>query len=518
MTVADRPSTYLPLTVVDGVRTAALRTPGKVAITAGDRELDFRSLVDRCHRVANGLVDDLGVRRGDHVALLAPNCLEYVELVCGIVAAGAAVVTVSPRSSSAEIAAVVDDSEARVLIVHRDLEEPARAADLASVERFLVLGEAYEPWLATARADRPRVAVEEWHTMVVHYTSGTTGRPKGVLVSHRSRVVNYFAMAAEYGCYGPEDRALAIAPLYHGAGLSFALAPLFFGGSTTILPKFRPEAVLDALGTAAATNVFMVPTHFAALFALGEDRVRAADTRALKTIISNAAPLAQRMKERIVDAFGEGLLFECYGSTEGGVVSNLRPADQLRKERSVGLPFPCTEVHLRDDDGREVAPGEVGELFSRSPYLFNGYWRRPEETAQTMRDGFFSAGDLAVRDEEGYLYLVDRKGDRILSGGMNIYPRDVEEALVRHPDVVEAAVFGIPDDHWGEAVHGTVVLRPESTATSEELVEHCRTLVAGYKVPRGLDFSAELPRNTAGKVLRRVLRDPHWEGRDSAIA
>ncbi len=513
----NRPATYQGLTVMDGVRSAAARTPDKAAVTAGARELNYRSLVDRSHRVANGLRDGLGLPSGTHIALLAPNCLEYVELVCGVAAAGCAVVTVSPRSPSAEVASVINDSEARVLFVHPDLEETARAASLDTVETVLVLGPEYETWLSRAHASRPAVVVEEWDTMVVHYTSGTTGDPKGVLVSHRSRVINYFAMASEYGCYGPDDRALAISPLYHGAGLSFALAPLFFGGTTTILQKFDPEKVLAELECSAATNVFMVPTHFNALFALGEDRLRNTDISSLKTVISNAAPLPQSIKERIVDVFGKGLLFECYGSTEAGVVSNLRPADQLRKERSVGLPFPCTEVRLLDDGDSEVKPGEVGELFSRSPYLFNGYWRRPEETAATMRDGWFSAGDLAHRDEEGYLYLVDRKGDRILSGGMNIYPREVEEALTRHPAVMEAAVYGIPDERWGELVHGSIVVRPGSQVAASELVEHCRTLVAGYKVPRGLDTVESLPRNAAGKVLRRALRDPYWEGQERSI-
>lgn len=526
---ADRPATYMPLTAADGIRASAGRSPSKIALHEGERTLTYARLVDRVHRLGNAFTSGLGLRRGAHVGVLAPNCIEYVELVAGLSGAGLAVVTLNARSPAHELDAVARDAQIEALVVHPSLEEVGRALPLVkdggggsggsggAGERVVVLGEPYETLLTSASTTRPPIFPEEWEPMVIHYTSGTTGTPKGVLVSHRSRVVNYFAMAVEYGCYSPEDRALAIAPLYHGAGLSFALAPVFFGGSVRILPRFKPELVLDELVAFDATNCFMVPTHFQALFSLGEERVRAARTPSLRTIISNAAPLSQPMKEKIVGAFGETILFECYGSTEGGVVSNLRPADQLRKERSVGLPFPATEVRVIDEEGRLVAPGEVGELFSRSPYLFNGYWQRPEATAETMRDGWFSAGDLAHRDEEGYIYLVDRKGDKIISGGLNVYPREVEEALARHPAVAEAAVFGVPDERFGEAVHAAVVVRSGGSWDPDAVTAFCRDQLADYKAPRGFDLVQELPRNVAGKVLRRALRDPHWAGSERKI-
>jgi long-chain acyl-CoA synthetase len=224
------------------------------------------------------------------------------------------------------------------------------------------------------------------------------------------------------------------------------------------------------------------------------------------------------MKERIVGHFGEGLLFECYGSTEGGIVSNLRPPDQLRKEQSVGLPFAVTEVRLLDEAGAEVPPGEVGELYSRSPYLFSGYWQRPAEAEATLRDGWFSAGDLARRDEEGYLYLVDRKDDRIVSGGVNVYPREVEEVLLRHPAVVEAAVFGVPDERWGEAIRAALVVAAADGPSAEEIMEFCRLELAGYKLPKSVEFLTALPRNASGKILRRELREPHWRGRDRRVS
>ncbi len=513
-----RPGTYRPLTIAEGVRTSAQRTPGKVALQEGQRTRTYSELVDRIDRVANATLDGLGIAPGAHAAILAPNCLEFVEVALGLATAGVPPAMVNPRSTAAEAALVCDNAQARVLFVHPSLEELARLCEFESVRELVVLDTRYDDWLAAARSTPPTVELEEWDVFSIPYTAGTTGRPKGVLLSHRSRVLTFFAMGIEYGCYGPDDRALAIAPLFHGAGFAFAVAPIFFGGCCAILPHFEPEEVLRQLAEHRSTNAFFVPAHFHALFALGEETMRSFDTSALRTIISNAAPLPQVMKERIVEHFGEGVLFECYGSTEGGIVSNLRPADQLRKERSVGLPFACTSVRVLDDAGEEVASGEIGELYSRSPYLFNGYWERPEETAATLRGGWFSAGDLARRDDEGYLYLVDRKDDKIVSGGVNIYPREIEEVLLRHPAVAEAAVFGVPDERWGEAVRAAVVVTPGVQPSDDELLELCSEHLARYKLPKSIDRISALPRNASGKILHRTLREPYWQGRDRQIS
>ena len=251
----------------------------------------------------------------------------------------------------------------------------------------------------------------------------------------------------------------------------------------------------------------MVPTHFNAIFSLGDEVLEKYRMPTLRTIISNAAPLPQTTKEKIVNYFGEGILFECYGSTEAAIVSNLRPADQLRKTQCVGKPFPCTEVRLLDDSGKEVPPGEIGELFSKSPFLFNGYWQNEQETKSSLKDGWFSAGDLAVRDDEGYIYIVDRKKDLIISGGVNIYPRDIEEVLHAHENVVEAAVAGIEDDYWGEKVVAFVVKKDKSGLTEDAIINFCTEKLSSYKVPKEVQFIKALPRNAAGKVLRRTLRE-----------
>ncbi|MDH5255423.1 MAG: AMP-binding protein, partial [Gammaproteobacteria bacterium] len=251
---------------------------------------------------------------------------------------------------------------------------------------------------------------------------------------------------------------------------------------------------------------FAVPTHFHALLASGEAALAASRSPHLKAVISNAAALPQAMKERLVAHFGPGLLHETYGSTEAGIVSNLRPPDQLRKLQCVGQPFPCTEVELRRPDGTVCAPDEVGELFSRSPYLFNGYWGRPQETVESFRDGWVTVGDLARRDPEGYLYIVDRLKDMVISGGVNIYPREVEEVIFQHPAVQEAAVIGVPDEKWGEVLKAFVVRRPGGELGADALLAFLEPRIARMKMPKQVEFIEQIPRNANGKILKTVLR------------
>ncbi len=514
----ERPPTYVPVTIADGIRLAARRTPGKLALEEGDRRLAFSELVDRIHRVGNGAAAGLGLDAGSHAAIFSPNCLEFVEIACGLADAGVAPALVNARSSAAELAELCGDAGARVLFVHESLEEVACAAELPDVDRLIVIGGDYDEWLSAASPRRPDVRLEEWDDFLLPYTAGTTGRAKGVRLSHRARVLTFFAMAVEYGCYTPDDAALAIAPLFHGGGFSFCVATIFFGGTCVLSPRFDPEETLRLLSERELTTVFMVPTHFNAIFGLGEDVLRRHPATRLRGLISNAAPLSQAMKEQIVEHFGDGVLFESYGSTEASLISTLRPADQLRKQQCVGLPFPVTSVRLVGDDGEDVAAGEVGEVHVRSPYLFNGYWNRPEDTARVLRDGWLATGDLGRHDEEGYLYLVDRRDDKIVSGGVNIYPREVEEALARHPAVLEVAVFGVPDDYWGEAVHAVVAKRPGAEVDAPDLIRFAEGRLARYKLPKAVEFAPALPRNAAGKVLRRELREPFWAGRTRRIS
>lgn len=503
------PDLYRPLLLAGGLHASAARTPAKPALHCAGRTLSYGELGERVRRVTDAAILDLHIRPGERVAVVAPNCLEYPELVAGLSDAGAIVATLNPRSTATEITAACDDCGVRVLFAHAGNAAVAGAAKSRTVERTIVIGEDYGAWRDTPRgaAERPRLAETDPFTLV--YSSGTTGKPKGIVISHRSRVLTFHAMAMEYGCYGPEDFFLALTPMAHGAGLSFTMAALYVGAEVELLPKFDAAQVLERLGAAPFTGVFLVPTHFQAIFALpAEILERHRGTAAhLKAIISNAAALPQALKQQIIAYFGPGLLHETYGSTEAGIVTNIRPSDQLRTRQSVGRPFASTLIRLLDENGREVPEGEVGELFSTSPFLFNGYWNNPQETRDCIRDGhWISAGDLARRDAEGFYYIVDRKKDMVISGGLNIFPREIEEVLHRHPAVLEAAVVGVPDPHWGESLRAYVVLRDAGDVSADALIEHCRQTLSGYKLPRELHFIKELPRNLGGKILKKELR------------
>ncbi len=493
--------------IADGIRAAAFRTPNKIAITESGRQLSYRSLVDRIDRVSN-LAKGLGLVKGQFAAIQCRNRLEYLELMCGLSSAGITCATVGPAASGPELRFICDDSRARVLFVDESLADQAHASVPESVERIIVIERDYEALLAKASSTPCDLGVTEHDIFSVPYTSGATGRPKGVMLSHRCRVLACYAMASEHGCYSADDRAVATTPMFHGAGFLMALAPVFFGGSVTLLPRFDIETLLATMASTQATSSYMVPTHFAALFALG-DKARQYDTRSLKAVISGTAPLAQAMKADIIAHFGEGLLFERYGTTETNIACVLRPADQLRKIACVGQTLPATHVRLLDDDGNECAPGEVGELAVASPYLFSGYLNMPEATDKSMRGDWFVTGDLARIDEEGYVYIVDRKNDMIITGGENVYPREVEEILLAHPAVKECAVAGLPHAYWGEQVTAWVALRDGMNADEAELIGLCRERLSTYKAPKTINFVSALPRNSMGKILRRALRAGH---------
>jgi long-chain acyl-CoA synthetase len=498
------PETFRHITMAAGIRCSVARDPSKPALICGERVLTYAQLVDRIDRVC-ALAAGLGLAAGDRAAIIARNCLEYIEIVDGLAEAGIAVATINPNQTPAELAYILDDCGARVAFVSAQVEPLVRAANCPALERIIVIGPEYDALLRQAHPGAPPPIVE-WSAFSIPYTSGTTGKPRGVVLPHRSRALTGFCMASEYGCYGPDDRFLAVTPLFHGAGFSFAHASVFFGGTCEIMHGFDAELCLRRISQGSFTGTFLVPTMFHAIFALELALLSRYRAHALRALMSNAAPLAQRTKEMIVDYFGDGLLHELYGSTEGGIVCSLRPRDQLRKQQCVGHPFTMNQVKLLDDDGGLTRAGEVGELFSNSPCLFLGYWNNPEATAASMRDGWFSAGDLAWRDEDGCYYIVDRKKDMYISGGVNVYPREVEELLFRLPGVREAAVVGVPDDYWGEAGKAFLVLEPDTALSPDDVLAACKQHLAGYKVPRHVAFVAALPRNAAGKVLKTELR------------
>lgn len=496
------------MTIGRGIRCAAVRAPNKPALILGESKLSYRDLVRRIAQVANMARDEFALKPGDRAAIIAPNCLPFIEIVAGLSDVGVIVATLSPKLTPNELMDILGDCTPRLIIVHPDCTGLVHSAGDCGA-KVLSLGAPYEAVLAAAADSATLPFIDETEAFALAYTSGTTGRPKGVLLSHRSRAITFMAMAAEYQCFGPDDRFLALAPMCHGAGFVFACASLYFGGTTVLFEKADPEAILARIAQKDITGVFMVPTHFSRIFELPQGKLAACRDHALKTIISNAAALPQTMKERVVSHFGEGLLHETYGSTEGGIVTNIRPADLLRKTGSVGHPFPMTAVELRRADGSIVGLGEPGELFCSGPASFNGYWQRPDETATTLIDGWVTVGDIAMADEDGFITIVDRKKDMVVTGGINVYPREVENVIARLPGVRDVAVIGKPSAEWGESLHAFIVRSVDAQLNSESVIAGCRDRLAGFKIPRDVTFVDELPRNAGGKVLKTVLREKH---------
>ncbi len=504
------------LNIANGIREFAVGSPSATAVVDGERSLTFAALNDRSNRLATALLD-LGLRPGDRVGLLAGNRLEYVEIAAGLAKAGMPMVPINPRSAPGEVTFILRHSGAAALLLDDALaEKAAPAVDELGIHRVLSmsgtgLGPEYESALEAADPVDPMVSTDENDPFVIAYTSGTTSDPKGVMISHRSRVLTFLAGALEWGL-GPGRRTIAVAPMYHGAGFAFAYQAVFTGGTVAMLRSFDPEHLLRMIEDESAHSVFLVPTHANMIRSLGDSAIHRHDLSRWKVVYFNAAPLPQALKLWTLDAFPNVALHELYGSTEASVVTDLRPPDARRKERCVGTPWFLTEVRIVDDQGNPVAPGQVGELFSRSPYLMNGYWNNPEATAEcTTEDGFLTSGDLAVMDDENYVYIVDRKKDMIISGGANVYPREVEEVLLTHPDVTDAAVVGRSDEMWGERVVAYIVPSPGVEIDSDALDALCRRHLAGYKVPRQYLSVTALPRNASGKILKRSLRDeaPH---------
>lgn len=495
-------SGFTSLTIGRGIRCAAAAAPHKVALddTSGN-SLTYAALIRRMDGLGL-LAAAHGLKPGDVVALVTPNCMEYPEIVAGLSEHGIVVATLNPMLSAEELRLIFDDCRPRLVIAASHIALPQDAPTT------IRLGEAYESAIAGSQPARSAVPTVETDTFAIAYTSGTTGKPKGVLLPHRSRCLMFGAMAVEYGCFGRDDHFLALAPMCHGAGLAFALAPIYNGGRCTLVYSADPAGLLDALDRFRPDGIFVVPTHLHRIFSADHDLLeRYRGRHSLRAIISNAAALSPALKAATVRYFGNGLLHETYGSTEGGIVTNIRPQDLMHNPRSVGREFSCMQIELRREDGSIAEPGEPGELFCRGPYSFNGYLNRPDDTAATLVDGWINVGDIAVRDRDGFITITDRKSDMIITGGMNVYPREIESVIEEMDGVEECAVVGQPDAEWGEALRAFVVASGHRRPSASEVIKVCKTRLAPYKTPKTVTFLDELPRNLTGKLLKKNLRN-----------
>jgi fatty-acyl-CoA synthase len=511
------------LTLSESVAAHARMRPGKLAARDSHRALTYRDWDERAGRLAAAL-QARGLAKGDRVALLAYNALEWLEIYAALARAGLVAVPVNFRLRAPEIAYIVGHCEARALIVQEALRQEAEAA-LAESEidphRRIVFGgtpgaapagwSAYEALMAEAPSTPTNADVQPQDLFALMYTSGTTGRPKGAMRSHEGNALIALATALEFGL-SADDTALLVMPLCHANSLYFAVTFAMLGATIVVddHAHFDPAATLAALAESRITFTSLVPTHYVMMLGLPDAVKARCDLRAVGKLLISSAPARPETKREVMALFPNAKLFELYGSTEAGWVTILRPDEQLDRLGTVGREWAGSgAIRLLDGDGREVPDGEVGELFSRTAYVFDGYWKNPEKTAEAFRGAWCSVGDLALRDADGYIRLVDRKSHMIISGGENIYPSEVETVIAAHPAVQDVAVVGLPDAKWGETVLAVVVVRPGHTADETELLDWCRPRMAGYKRPRAVRFiaEAELPRTATGKIQHRLLRE-----------
>ena len=490
--------------IASGVIAGALRHPDKPALVFGDRSLGFAELAERIQRVAALARDELGLRPGDCAAVHAANCLPFIELVAGLSRAGVMVATPTHRAGPEELRRILENCQAKVVFRQDGL---AGAPDEMPELTVLSLDTDYEALLRRQSLTDPVPPADPGATFCIPYTSGTTGDPKGVMLSHHCRAHLFKVMAHHFRCLGPDDRHLCFAPLAHGGGFGFAMASVFNGGTLELLAAFDAAHVMERLASGAVTSVFMVPTHVHQILALPDEQLAKRDGFRLNGIVVNAAPFALALKHRAEALFGRGIMHECYGCTEVGIATALPPELFEERHGSVGPAILGTELAIRREDRSPADVGEIGDIWVKSPTLFNGYRHNPTATEEALDQDWLLTGDMGAVDDEGFLSVMDRRKDMVISGGINIYPREVEEVLMRHECVAEVAVVGVPDVEWGEHLAAVIVLGPGQTGVVEELVTHCRKYLGGYKVPRHITFVDELIRNPAGKVMKRTIRE-----------
>jgi acyl-CoA synthetase (AMP-forming)/AMP-acid ligase II len=513
------------LTLSDAVATHARLRPNKLAVRDSRRQLTYRAWDERATRLVAAL-RSLGLAKGDRVGVIAYNCLEWMEIYAGMARAGLVVVPLNFRLTGPEMAYILGHSEVSAVIAGPQFcttLESVRSQLALSPQRWVCLDAtpragwtAYESLMAENRAEFAPVEVSPDDMCALMYTSGTTGRPKGAIRSHGGNALIAVATALEMG-FTSQDTALLVMPLCHANSLYFGSTFVHMGGTIIIDDRasFDAEALLQTLSQDRVTFTSLVPTHYIMLLALPEDIKRRFDLSAVGKLMISSAPARQETKRGIMELFPNGQLYELYGSTEAGWVTLLRPDEQLRKLGSVGREWACSgAIRLLDERRQEVADGEVGELFSRTAYMFDGYWKNPEKTSEALDGTWCSVGDMARRDEDGYIWLVDRKSNMIISGGENIYPSEVEAALGQHPKVRDVAVIGVPHDKWGETAKAIVVTHNGQTLAHDELRAWCRERLAAFKCPTSFDFIADeqMPRTATGKILHRALRQTYIAG------
>jgi len=501
----------------------ALLYPDREAFVYGSERITFSEFNARVNSLIHAL-QAMGVKKGDVIGILSWNCLGYIEFYGAAMKGGFIASPFNPRLREQELEYIINYSEANSLFVGPELMEMANQLrpHLPKVKNFISLEAPvsdmiYHRDLLTSypRAE-PDVQVDEDDQAGIVYTSGTTGVPRGALYTQRCFIDDSKTLVMNMGLY-PGHRRIQITPLFHIAGNTHFRSSLYIGGCNIIVKFFDPTATLQIIHDERATHMDFVPTHLVAM--LNVPDLNKYDISSIKLLWYGASPMPLEVLKKGMQVFGP-IFAQGYGQSETGPgISHLskedhnimdRPAKEQRKLTSAGRPDIGVQVRIVDEEGNDVEPGKVGEIIARSKHIMVKYWHKPEETKEALINGWVHTGDMGYYDDEGYIYIADRKKDMIISGGENVYPREVEEVLYQHPAVLEAAVIGVPDPYWVEKVHAVIETREGVSTTAEEIIAFCKKRIAGYKGPKTVEFVDSLPKNPAGKILKKELREKYW--------
>jgi len=502
----------------------ARHRPNHTAVVFEDCRLSFREFNARVNRLAN-VLSGLGVRKGDKVATILPNCLSLLETYWAVAKIGAVVVPLSPLLREKTLASLIQDSDTGTIIASPDFAAPLASVkqELGNVpnERFLLTGASRLPGYQNydeltgraSEAEPPATEIVDSDSYNIIYSSGTTGTPKGIVHTHCIRAM-YCTIFASTFRMSPESVLLHSGSIVFNGAFVTLMPAMYLGATYVLQESFDPRAFAETVEREKVTHVMMVPSQIVAL--LSSPHFSPDALKSLEMICTVGAPLHLEHKEKLNRCL-PGRVYELYGLTEG-FVTVLDKNHYASKPNSVGPPLPFFEMRILNDQGKEAVPREVGEIVGRGPALMPGYYKRPDLTAQAIVDGWLHTGDLGYVDEDGFLYLVDRKKDMIITGGTNVYPKDIEEIIVQHPAVRETAVFGVPHEKWGETPLAAVILHQQGAVTAEALRDWINERVhAKHQRVHAVVIMGEFPRSHVGKTLKRVLRDPYWAGRDVKI-
>ena len=489
----------------------AQANPDKIAVIQGDERWTYAEHNARANAFARG-IQSLGIDAGDRGVWIGPNHEKIVLWTHAARKARLISVPLSYRFTKDEAAYILTNSDCTIVFCDPDYRAMIEEIGAPNVRAIVDYAQCEELVAANSTEPLEELATTDSTGASMIYTSGTTGNPKGAVRGGNDPALVGILVAAIR--YSPDDVHITTGPLYHSGPGGFAGLTHALGGTVVILPKFDPEQWLKLVDEHKVNTTFTAPTQLKRIVNQPEEVRKKYDVSSLRSVIANAAPVPFALKKQWIETFGEGHLFEVYGSTELGVDTIIAPEDQLRKPGSCGKPYGPLEIKLIQDDGTEAPIGEPGVMWIKSPAVFDEYYKAPEKTEETKLEddpAWRTVGDIAYKDDEGFYYICDRRNDMIISGGMNIYPAEIEAVLHSHPSVMDAGVIGIPNEEWGEQVHAIVQLKAGQNASPDELETLCRDHLAGYKVPRSFEFRDELPRTESGKLLKRKLRDEFWK-------